>query len=303
MGRRIKKPPYVHHKKDRRGGAGYHYFSRPGYPSARLPGLLYSREFMAAYEAALNGKPLQIGASNVKSGTMAELIAKYYGSDEFQNLELSTRQVYRRIIERMRERFGSLPVDQLDTKNLRRIVSEIQAPTAKKRFLSIFRILLEHAVNCGMISINPAATIKAPKVKVKGFHAWSDEEVEKFEATYDLGTRDRLAFALMLYTGQRRSDAVRMGPQHMKNGFLKVKQKKTGTELSIPVHPDLQATIDASQIGHLAFLVTSQGKPFTANGFGNYFREVCDAAGLPECTAHGFAKLRPDASRRPVLRR
>ena len=42
---------------------------------------------------------------------------------------------------------------------------------------------------------------------------------------------------------------------------------------------------------HLTFLVTAQGKPFTAAGFGNWFRDACREAKLPErCTSHGLRK-------------
>ncbi|MVT63554.1 tyrosine-type recombinase/integrase [Bradyrhizobium pachyrhizi] len=56
--------------------------------------------------------------------------------------------------------------------------------------------------------------------------------------------------------------------------------------------PRLQAAIDAMPASdHLTFLVTAQGKPFTAAGFGNYFRDTCHEAGLPErCTSHGLRK-------------
>jgi hypothetical protein len=42
--------------------------------------------------------------------------------------------------------------------------------------------------------------------------------------------------------------------------------------------------------GDLTFLVTKHGKPFTANGFGNWFRDRCDEARLPQCSAHGLRK-------------
>ncbi len=47
----------------------------------------------------------------------------------------------------------------------------------------------------------------------------------------------------------------------------------------------------ASQCNNLTFLVTEFGKPFTAAGFGNWFRDRCDAASLPQCAAHGLRKL------------
>ncbi len=36
--------------------------------------------------------------------------------------------------------------------------------------------------------------------------------------------------------------------------------------------------------------MTEQGSPFTPAGFGNWFRERCNEAGLPHCSAHGLRK-------------
>src|SRR5690606_22897046 len=60
--------------------------------------------------------------------------------------------------------------------------------------------------------------------------------------------------------------------------------------LELPVHPELQKAIDATPGGNLTFLVTEFDKPFTANGFGNWFRKRCDEADLPHCAAHGLRK-------------
>jgi integrase len=61
--------------------------------------------------------------------------------------------------------------------------------------------------------------------------------------------------------------------------------------LEIPVHPKLRAIIDATNpIGHQTFLVTSLGRSFTAAGFGNWFREICDEAGCFDISAHGGRK-------------
>ena len=110
-------------------------------------------------------------------------------------------------------------------------------------------------------------------------------------STHAIGTRARLAFALLLYTGQRRSDVVRMGRQHIKAGKIEVVQDKTGKRLILSVHSRLQEAIDATPSNHLTFLTTANGKPFTANGFGNYFKDCCKEAGLPDnCAAHGLRK-------------
>ena len=40
----------------------------------------------------------------------------------------------------------------------------------------------------------------------------------------------------------------------------------------------------------MTFLVTSFGKSFASAGFGNWFRDRCDKAGLPQCSVHGLRK-------------
>src|SRR5262249_50703562 len=103
--------------------------------------------------------------------------------------------------------------------------------------------------------------------------------------------RARLAEALLLYTGQRRSDVIRIGPQHIRNGKIHVKQQKTGKELRIKIHPELAAVMAATPTEHLTFLVTQQRSPFTSSGFGNRLRHQCEAAGRPSaCRSHGLRK-------------
>ena len=102
---------------------------------------------------------------------------------------------------------------------------------------------------------------------------------------------ERLALELLVNTGQRRGDIVRMGRQHERGGLLYVREQKTGAEVHIPVLPPLRAAVDALPDNNLTFLVTSDGKAYTAAGFGNWFRECCKEAGLPKgLSAHGLRK-------------
>jgi len=146
-----------------------------------------------------------------------------------------------------------------------------------------------------MIASNPAISVKRYRSRGEGHHSWTDVEIEQFEATHPIHTRAGLALALLLYTGQRRSHVVRMGWQHMKGDRILVRQQKTGRSLAIPIHPELARALAAAPKSNLPFLVTERGAAFTAAGFGNWFRRVCDAAGLSGCSAHG---LRHAAGRR-----
>jgi integrase len=125
----------------------------------------------------------------------------------------------------------------------------------------------------------------------QGFRTWTEEDIAAFEARHPAGTRARLALALLLYTAQRRSDVVRLGRQHVRDGVIEVRQQKTSVALVIPLHPALAAILDATPNKHLTFLVTRDGKPFTPPGFTNWFRDMCKLAGLPRgLSAHGLRK-------------
>jgi integrase len=56
------------------------------------------------------------------------------------------------------------------------------------------------------------------------------------------------------------------------------------------VHPTLQAILDDAPRDNMTFLTTQFRKPLTSNGFGNWFRDQCNGAGLPQCSAHGLRK-------------
>jgi integrase len=145
-----------------------------------------------------------------------------------------------------------------------------------------------------LVSRNPVRDVPYFKSGSQGFHSWTLEEIQRFEERHAIGTKARLAMALLLYTGQRRSDVILFGRQHVRDNWLTFTQQKNRNRkpvsLSIPVAPALQSIVAASQCGDLTFLITDFGRPFTAAGFGNKFRDWCDQAGLPHCSAHGLRK-------------
>jgi integrase len=69
-----------------------------------------------------------------------------------------------------------------------------------------------------------------------------------------------------------------------------VAQDKTGEYLKIPFHPKLASAIGTMPRNNLTFLLTEAGAPFSAAGFGNWFRDRCNEAGLSHCSAHGLRK-------------
>lgn len=294
----MRRPPkFVQGFVDRHGKARF-YFRRAGFKSAPLPGLPWSPEFMAAYEAAIAGQPLVLADGRVTPGTIRALAVSYYNSVAFRTMKASTQSVYRNIIDRFCEetdkqgqKHGDKRAVTLQRAHIVKLMAvRAEKPESANGLRKALRAMMKHAVETGLRADDPTRDVRAVRVKSDGFHSWTDAEIAQFEKCHAVGSRARLALALLLYTGQRRSDVVRMGRQHIRDGSLNVRQVKTGAELAIPVHPDLNAIMAATAAGHLTFLTTQFGQPFTPAGFGNWFREKCDDAGLKHCTAHGLRK-------------
>jgi integrase len=167
-----------------------------------------------------------------------------------------------------------------------------KTPAAARNFRKAMRGFLKHCISLKLMKIDPLSGIEFVKMKSKGHHPWEAPECERFEAVHPVGTRARLAYELLLQAGQSRCDVVRMGRQHIRNGLMSMRRQKTDVPFNVTVMPRLQEAIDAMPASnHLTFLVTAQGKPFSAAGFGNWFRDVCREAKLPErCTSHGLRK-------------
>ena len=168
----------------------------------------------------------------------------------------------------------------------------IGGATAASRLRDDLTRLFDYAIRLQWITDNPAshAELAATPERV-GFHSWTEEEIAKFQKRHDLGTKARLALEIKLWTGLRRSDTVKLGPQHIKRGRIILTAGKTGKAVDVLAAPDLLAAIKAMPaVGLTTLLVTEYGKPFSVAGFGNWFRDRCNEAGLPHCTAHGLRK-------------
>jgi integrase len=162
-------------------------------------------------------------------------------------------------------------------------------PHQANNFVKSMRGLFRCAIDAELATDDPTHDVKLLSVKSDGFHIWTDDEVARFEARWPIGTRERLAFDLLLYTGLRRGDAVRLGRQHVKAGWFRIAAEKNGVIVEAPILPPLQRSIDASPTGDLAFIAGERGNPMAKESFGNWFRWACEAAKVPGA-AHGLRK-------------
>jgi integrase len=287
----LKHPKYTHAFLDAETGKPRFYLRMPGRKRVPLPGLPWSPEFMAAREAAMKGEWIapEIGASRTKAGTVNAAIVSYYQSTAFTSLAIGTRQMRRAILERFRNEHGDKPIALMHRKAVATILNKM-TPAVARNWRKSLRGLIDHCLALELISVDPLAGVKLPKLISKPHRPWTWEDVAKFEQRHPRGTRARLALELLLSTGQAKCDVIRMGRQFVRDGVLSMARQKTGVAFDLPVLRSLQDELALQTERHLTFLVTEQGRPFTAGSFGNWFRERCIEAGVP-ARAHGLRSL------------
>ena len=294
------------------------YVRRKGRRKVRLHTQPGTPAFLDEYRAALtrvnDAAPAPKATIKILPGSMAWLINRYYAEcAEFKRLAARTKHVRRLILSAfcLHKNDGAKPFKLLETHHLRgRRDEKVDRPESANGMIKALRQVFKWATANKVADNNPAMGVPYFDSETDGYHTWTMAEVRQFEATHPIGTKARLAMALLRYTGQRRSDVVKMGSEMVRDEAMTItqqkrhgKKKKTIT-VTIPIRPELRAIIEASQIGTETYLETEYGKPFTSAGFGNRFREWCDQAGLPQCSAHGLRKtLSTDLAERGATER
>ena len=290
---------YVNAQKDRFGKVRYYYFRRHGIRT-KLPGEPLSDAFMAAYKALLerhDGLDADSEAPDAPAdkrhyiaGSWGAVVYDYYGSADYKSLGKRTKAEYRRVLDKLTEEHGRKLMRDMRRRHVRKMRDALaDTPGAANSVLRMVKIICNFAVDDELIESSPAARMK--EFKGGEYRSWTDDECAAFEARWKSGTMQRRAYAVALYTGQRRSDLVAMTRAHRSNGVIQVKQEKTGESVWIPEHRELTAELAKGEQGHMSLLTTTKGKAFHPIYYGAWFADAIDEAGLPDdCVLHGLRK-------------
>jgi hypothetical protein len=157
-------------------------------------------------------------------------------------------------------------------------------PGAQLALLKMLRVLIHHARSLKVgdplkLSADPSEGI--PRPKGKEIRAWTDAETAAFEGRWPIGTKQRTAYALMLYVGTARVDVHRMTWTQFEAGGVGYTRNKTGVAVDMGVHTELQRALAAADRSHVTIINTAYGRPFTVGGFSQFMRNAIRAAGLP----------------------
>jgi integrase len=281
---------YVNEYTDRTGKKR-RYFRRGGKRLGALPGEVGSEEFMAAYQNFLAENKPAAPSPRTGEGTFGRLITEYYGSTPFKNLKPSSRKAYRYALEPLAKAHGHRLVRDMRADKVAKIIGNIGAtkPGMANFTKSVLQKLMKYAVKAKWRADNPVVGIE--RFKVGTHHTWTEGELHTFERMWPLGTRERLAYALLLYTIQRVGDVAKMRRADIVDGELHVIQDKTGAELYLPVRPELAHAMTAYPAKGLALIGTEDGRPLTRAALSHLMRRAIEEAGLPaKCVSHGLRK-------------
>lgn len=297
----------------RRGGKRIRLREREGTPA-------FAREYAEAVSQLDPPRQSGVILRTHGDGTLGWLGAQYFqskGEGEFMMLAPSSRRARRNALEECflvphsdtdPEPMGNCPLKKFTAIKAKRLIESVDGRGARTNRRKHLSTLCAWAVENHHLPSNPVRDIKAGrKIKGGGYYTWAIPDVQQFLDHYKgddtLSRKARLALGLLLFAGMRRQDMVSLGRQHCRGAtpgelgdWIRYVPKKTlwrRREVSQkPLMPALkQIILDSTDIvGDMTFLVTERGKPFTEKGIGNWFRDRCDGAGLPQCTAHGLKK-------------
>lgn len=262
-------------------------------PRTRIRHEYDTPEFWAAYTAAVNGET-PIRTASAPAGSLAWLIERYREVDAWRSLSSATRRQRENIFKHVLASAGRCAYRDITKATIVTGKDKRAAtPSQARNFLDAMRGLFTWAVSAELLKINPTDGVKYPKrPKTEGFAIWSEDDVDRYYTKWPIGTRQRVWFDVLLYSGLRRGDAVKLGKQHVRNGIATLRTEKSqgGITVTLPILPVLQRTLDAGPVGELAFIAGARGQPMPKESFGNQFKEACRAAGVNK-SAHGLRKL------------
>jgi integrase len=283
------RPPFLSRELSRHGRAVW-YVRRSG-KRIRIRAEYGTPEFTAEYQMALAAHQ---PATEVRTtaGTLAWLIDCFRDTAAWQERSESTRSKWNGLYQQVIETAGNALLSSITPKVIRAgLERRAHTPGQAQHFLNVMRALFGWATKVQLVRNDPTAGIEAPaRRREAGILPWTEDDVAAYEKRWPIGTRQRVWLDVLLYTGLRRGDAVRLGRQHVRDGIATIKTEKTGTIVTIPILPVLAETLAAGPCGDLSFIAGTRGRPIAKQSFSNEFAIACRAAGVPG-SAHGVRKI------------
>jgi len=275
---RLKWVKKVHKQGGRKGDRTLYYWRRPGYPLRRLPDdpndPLFIKQVIE-WNAEADAAAKDTGPAY---GSFSHLVDLYKRSPDFQKLALKTRQGYEYWLATLEARYGDLPVRGITRQVVYRLRDSMaETPYKANAVIRVLRLLLNFAVDRGLIKTNPASRPKQLKVASRQ-QVWSLDAEKAFLEKAD--ETMKLAYMLAAYTAQRQADILAMTWAQYDGEVIRLRQRKTGVLVEVPCHLDLRAALDSATRRGTVILTTPTGRAWKATNFRHAWKDAATKAGI-----------------------
>lgn len=270
-------------------------FEMPGRKKCWMKSEPGTEAFIREHSALIAGiEPVQTERARayapLSAGSFSWLVREYARSVDWSELAERTQRQRTFFYRQIEDQGGDLPAADATSAEIRRWRdARLETPAQAKNMMRALSALYERAVEAEHVPTNPVRGVRRPKLSKTGFVPWSVEDIHRFLARYQFGTKQQLALSLLMFTACRREDVVQLGRQNVRSGWMVWTQGKTDQLVEVPVLPPLRDAIEPRN-GHMLFLMTEYGKPHTVTGFGTWWSKTVKAAGIAAAPAHGIRK-------------
>jgi integrase len=260
----------------------YYYHRATG---RRLKGAPESFEFLESYSAA------EKATTQRHAGTMVQLIRSYISSPEFEKRAESTRKEYSRMLSKIEDKFGTMPIAALDDPRVRQDFMSWRAEVARSsgnreadNRLSVISALLTWARENGHVTTNHILGFRRLHKSDRSEKIWLPEHIEAFMNVAPVEMQRALILAL--HTGQRQGDLRRLAWSNYDGKFISIRQGKGGRRLALPCTKALREMLDQTPRTAAVILTTTTGQSWTKDNFQKEWRKASEKAGIKDLHFH-----------------
>ena len=134
---------------------------------------------------------------------MTQIVSQYYASADYKNnLGEVTRKRRKTILTGSLNKYGDTKITDWEVRHIRKLRDEnASTPGSANDVMKALRGVFRFALDSDIISYNPMRNVPLLKGSSKGFREWTIFDIEKYEERWPIGTKERLALALLVYTG------------------------------------------------------------------------------------------------------
>ena len=240
---------------------------------------------MNSYITALN--EIKYGKSYEKQHLVSELLP-IWQTDITRDVTESTAKAYKYRTQKLAAHFGHLYVDNITFSSIHDIMDKEKSVM----FFSHAHRFFAWCVAFDYLNENPIKNkklLKTAKLHNVGYQRWPEEDITQFRQIHPVGTPARLVMEVLLNTGARISDVLKLtGNNLSKNNQLHYIATKNQIPVTIQLPNYLVDMLTHTKNGE-PFISKKKGRPISYTTFREDFAEARKAAGIDK-PAHGLRK-------------